>query len=221
MKVRGMEFLRRGATELGLCLDDKELDKFSNFAAELQKWNKKINLTALTADTDIAVKHFVDSLTLLKVVGRKGILLDIGSGAGFPGIPLKIVCPELVIVSVDAVAKKVLFQRQIGRLLELENFTALHIRAEELAAEYAERFDWVVSRAFSDIFLFAQMALPLLREGGQIVAMKGKGGGEEAEAARAALTELGLRIFEIIEFPLPVNGDARCLVVLEKNTPEN
>jgi 16S rRNA (guanine527-N7)-methyltransferase len=216
VKARAIELLQRGATELGLSLAAKELDQFSSFAAELQKWNKKINLTALASDTDIAVKHFVDSLSLLKVVGREGALLDIGSGGGFPAIPLKIVCPGLTVVSVDAVAKKILFQRQVVRTLGLAEFTALHLRAEELATDYAGRFDWIVSRAFADLSLFARLALPLLGEQGRIVAMKGKGGKEEAESAQGNLTELGLRICELQEFPLPVTGDARCLVVLEK-----
>ena len=216
MKERARELFARGAAELGIALSPGELGKFHAYAGELQKWSRKINLTAITGDEEIAVKHFLDSLTLLKVVGHKGRLLDIGSGGGFPAIPLKIVCHDLRIVSVDAVEKKIIFQRHAARLLGLQGFEALHVRGEELARGYAGSFDWVVSRAFSDIPTFVRIALPLLAPGGRIVAMKGRGGSEEAATVASALAELGIRVVEIIEFRLPVSGDARALVVMEK-----
>ena len=197
-------------------LTTAELGKFYTFAAELKKWSRKINLTAITADEDIAVKHFLDSLTVLKVVGPKGRLLDIGSGGGFPAIPLKIACHDLHVTSVDAVEKKVIFQRHAARLLGLHGFEALHARGEELAAHHAGSFDWVVSRAFSDIPTFVRIALPLIKAGGKIVAMKGRGGREEAETVAAALAELGVRVTDVIEFRLPVSGDARALIVMER-----
>jgi 16S rRNA (guanine527-N7)-methyltransferase len=162
------------------------------------------------------VKHFLDSLVLLRVVGVKGDLLDIGSGGGFPAIPLKIARRELQVVSVDAVEKKVIFQRHAARLLGLHGFEALHARAEELAVQRGGRFDWVVSRAFADIPTFVRIALPLIREQGKIIAMKGRGGREEAEAAGAALRDMGGEVREIIEFHLPVSGDARSLIIINR-----
>ena len=216
MNERAKELFVRGTAELGVLLSSGELGRFYRFAAELQKWSRKINLTAITADEEIAVKHFLDSLTLLKVVGPKGHLLDIGSGGGFPAIPLKIARHDLRVTSVDAVEKKVIFQRHAARLLGLHNFEALHARGEELAAHHAGAFDWVVSRAFSDIPAFVRIALPLLKEGGRIVAMKGRGGREEAQTVKSALAELGVRVADIIEFRLPVSGDARALVVMAR-----
>ena len=216
MNERAKDLFIRGAAELGLHLAAAELGKFYTFAAELKKWSRKINLTAITADEDIAVKHFLDSLTALKVVGPKGRLLDIGSGGGFPAIPLKIVCHGLHVTSVDAVEKKVIFQRQAARLLGLHGFEALHARGEELAAHHAGSFDWVVSRAFSDIPTFVRIALPLIKEGGKIVAMKGRGGREEAETVTSALAELKVRVTDIVEFRLPTSGDARALIVMER-----
>lgn len=213
MNERAKELLVRGAAELGVTLSSSEIGKFYSFAGELKKWNRKINLTAIKNDEEIAVKHFVDSLSLARMV-KGGTLLDIGSGGGFPVIPLKIVLPRLDAVSVDAVEKKVIFQRQVGRVLNLHGFTAIHARGEELAARYAGHFDWIVSRAFSDIPSFARMALPLLKEGGRIVAMKGKGGREEADACAPALAEIGLRILGCDEFKLPVIGDGRCLIAI-------
>jgi len=216
MNERSREQLVRGAAELGLRLSPAELGKLYAFAAELKKWSRKINLTAITADEEIADKHFLDSLTLLKVIAPKGRLLDIGSGGGFPAIPLKIACHDLQVVSVDAVEKKIIFQRHAARLLGLHHFEALHARGEELASRYAGAFDRVVSRAFSDIPTFVRIALPLLAPNGRIVAMKGKGGREEAHAVRDALADLGVSVTDIIEFRLPVSGDGRALIVMER-----
>jgi len=213
---RAKELLARGSAELGRSLTTAELGRLYAFAAELKKWGRKINLTAIRDDEDIVVKHFLDSFTLLKVTGKKGRLLDIGSGGGFPAIPLNILLHELHIISVDAVEKKVIFQRHVARLLGLHNFEALHARAEELVAKHARSFDWVVSRAFSDIPTFVRIALPLIREQGEIIAMKGRGGREEAVAAGSALRGIGVEVSDIIEFRLPVSGDARSLIVMKR-----
>jgi 16S rRNA (guanine527-N7)-methyltransferase len=213
---RAKGLLVTGAGELGVKLSAAELGKLYAFATELKKWSRKINLTAIRGDEEIVVKHFLDSLVLLRVVGVKGDLIDIGSGGGFPAIPLKIARRELQVVSVDAVEKKIIFQRHSARLLGLHGFEALHVRAEELAAQRGGRFDWVVSRAFADIPTFVRIALPLIREQGKIIAMKGRGGREEAEAAGAALRGMGGEVSEIIEFHLPVSGDARSLIIINR-----
>ena len=216
MNERAKGLLVTGAVELGLKLGADELGKLYAFASELKKWSKKINLTAIRGDEEIAVKHFLDSLVLLRVAGLKGHLLDIGSGGGFPAIPLKIARRELQVVSVDAVEKKVIFQRHAARLLGLHGFEALHARAEELAMQRGGRFDWVVSRAFADIPTFVRIALPLIKEQGMIIAMKGRGGREEAEVAGAALRDMGAVVREVIEFHLPVSADARSLIIINR-----
>ncbi|KAF0218393.1 MAG: hypothetical protein FD174_3010 [Geobacteraceae bacterium] len=216
MNDAAKELFLRGSMQLGVQLTTAELGRFYTFAAELKKWSRKINLTAIKDDADIAVKHFLDSLTLLKVVKGRGRLLDIGSGGGFPAIPVKIALHELDVVSVDAVEKKIIFQRHAARLLHLHGFEAVHARGEELAARYAGHFNWVVSRAFSDIPTFVKIALPLIKENGKIVAMKGRGGRDEARAAEKHLADLGLAVAEVIEFQLPISGDARSLVVMQR-----
>jgi 16S rRNA (guanine527-N7)-methyltransferase len=208
--------LRTCAAELDIEIDPGQLAKFCELAAELRKWNRKINLTAIRDDRDIVVKHFTDSLTLLRIVNKSGSLLDIGSGGGFPSIPLKVLLPGLSVVSVDAVEKKILFQRQAARLLQLHDFTAVHARAEELVRKYASHFDCIVSRAFSDLPHFVSLALPLLKNTGRIIAMKGREGGEEAGSAREKLAELGAKVSACIRMQLPLTGDARFLIVLEK-----
>jgi 16S rRNA (guanine527-N7)-methyltransferase len=214
---RAKGLLVTGAAELGLSLTTAEIGKLYAFADELKKWSRKINLTAIKNDEEIVVKHFLDSLTLLKTLGPKGHLLDIGSGGGFPTIPLAITRHALQIVSVDAVEKKVIFQRHVARHLGLHNFEAIHVRAEELAARHAGRFDWAVSRAFSDIPTLVRIALPLIKEDGKIVAMKGKGGREEADSAGSTLHEIGVEVCEIIEFRLPVSSDSRSLVIMKRD----
>ncbi|GFE56986.1 16S rRNA (guanine(527)-N(7))-methyltransferase RsmG [Geobacter sp. AOG1] len=216
MNERAKELFSRGLTQLGLQLTSAELGKFYQLATELTKWSRKINLTAIRGDEDIVVKHFLDSLTLLRAIGSKGSLLDIGSGGGFPALPVKIACHDLHVVSVDAVEKKIIFQRHAARLLGLHHFDALHVRGEELAVNYAGHFDWVVSRAFSDIPTFVRMALPLIKGSGKIVAMKGRGGKDEARAAEHPLIDMGARVVEVMEFTLPVSGDARSLVIIER-----
>lgn len=211
-----MDLLKKGAADLGIELTAAQLNSLNLFAEELKKWNRKINLTAISDDQGIAVKHLVDSLSLLMVVQGAGRMLDIGSGGGFPCIPVKIVRPELDVVSVDAVVKKISFQKQAARLLGLSGFSALHVRAETLAADYAGSFDWVVSRAFSDIPSFVAMALPVLKPEGRIVAMKGKNVAEELKAAGSELERMGVTVASVREFTLPCSGDARALVEITR-----
>jgi 16S rRNA (guanine527-N7)-methyltransferase len=210
------ELLLQSAADIGLELTPDKLEKFLLFADELKKWNKKFNLTAITDDRGLALKHFADSLLLLKVLGDSVNLLDIGSGGGFPSIPIKIVMPQLSVVSVDAVEKKILFQRHIARTLGFDEFTAVHARCEDLPSQYAGHFELIVSRAFSDLVSFADLAAPLLSKKGRMIAMKGKGGAEEASDSMSQLLRMGIAVTEIIDLRLPVSGEPRCFVVMEK-----
>lgn len=216
MNKEALELLVSCTAEFGVELTTKEIDLFNAFAEELKKWNRKINLTAIKDDREIVIKHFADSLSLLGRRKMSGTLLDIGSGGGFPAIPLKIMIPHLSVVSVDAVEKKVLFQRHAARVLQLQDFTALHLRAEELAKSHDSRFDSIVSRAFSDLPFFVSLALPLLKNSGQIIAMKGREGREEAVAAEKQLDDLGAKVVDCLHLKLPVCGAERFLVVVEK-----
>ncbi len=210
-------YLKKGADELEITISGEQLESFAIYANELCKWNRKINLTSIILPEEIAIKHFIDSLTLLKYACIKGPILDIGSGGGFPAIPLKIILPETRVVSVDAVEKKINFQRHVIRTLGLTGFTALHSRVEKLFPEYKGCFSCIVSRAFADIPEFAKYALPLLADNGVILAMKGKGGGEEAKASTEELTSMGLAVSSIHEFQLPILKDHRSLIVIRRN----
>ncbi len=210
------ELLLRSCVELGIELSLEKIKDFILVADELKKWNIKINLTAITDDRGIALKHFVDSLLLLKVIGNSSNLLDIGSGGGFPSIPIKIVMPRLSIVSVDAVEKKILFQRHMARLLGFHEFTAVHARCEDLTRSYGGHFELIVSRAFSDLVSFAGLASPLLSEKGRMIAMKGKGGKDEATESLSRLLEMGIVVTNTVDHVVPVSGDPRCFIVMEK-----
>ena len=211
-----MKLLVDGAASLGLSLDEDQIEKFAAFVLELSKWNHKINLTAIRGSREIIVKHLLDSLTLPAHVNIQGKVLDIGSGAGFPSIPLSIIRPDLAIVSVDAVQKKILFQKHITRTLKLDNLTAVHARAEALTNSSRESYHFILSRAFSSLRTFAELSLPLLAGDGKIVAMKGAGGKEEAQKFESESAGLMMTIEQVIEFRLPVTGDNRSLIVLSK-----
>ena len=165
----------QGAADLGIALAPQHALQFARYAEELETWNRTINLTAITDPIDVAVKHFLDALAPLPLIPHGARLLDIGSGAGFPGIPLKVVNPSLSVMLVDASRKKVNFQRHIIRLLGLKDIQARHLRAEEMGRrkDFAHAFDIVVSRAMTGMDLLASMAAPLLKNDGRIIAMKG------------------------------------------------
>lgn len=217
MNKEALELLRHCAEEFEIELTASQRELFDLFAEELKKWNRKINLTAIKSDREIVIKHFADSLSLLGSCPKTGTLLDIGSGGGFPAIPLKIMLPQLSVFSVDSVEKKILFQRHAARVLQLQDFSAIHARVEALVKIHAAQFDTIVSRAFSDLPFFVTLALPFLKDSGQIIAMKGREGREEVDAAEKQLADLGVKVVECLKLKLPVSGAERFLVVMEKN----
>lgn len=183
------------------------------FAVELKKWNRKVNLTALIADDDIAVKHLVDSIVVSGWVKGSSRALDIGSGAGVPAIPLKIMLPETHIVSVDAVAKKIFFQRHVSRVLGLQGFEAIHDRVENLCTTHSGTFDVIISRAFSRLDTFVSLAAPLLAPGGRIIAMKGPAVDDEVMDTHI-FQNRGLRITASHTYYLPLDKGERRLVII-------
>lgn len=209
------DYLIKGVNEARLTLCEEAITAFGVYAAELCKWNRKVNLTAISSERDIAVKHLIDALFFSDYVTEAENLLDIGSGAGIPAIPFKIVHPEVSVVSVDAVGKKINFQRHVARLLKLEKFTALHSRVEHLQESHAGAFDVVTSRAFSDLEKFALLAAPLLKPGGRIVAMKGPAAGQEISEEVQRLQRAGFSISSRFHYDLPFNSGKRCLVVIK------
>ncbi len=209
------DVLVEAADEARLKITDDEIRAIELYVAELRKWNRKVNLTAITGEREIATKHIIDALFLAEQVTGAKKLLDIGSGAGIPAIPFKIVKPEVSVVSVDAVGKKINFQRHVARLLKLVNFEALHARVESMHATHAANFDVITSRAFSDLEKFAELAAPLLTADGYMIAMKGPAVAEEMSDEMTRLQAAGFEICARHSYNLPFNSGKRCLVVIK------
>ena len=184
---------------------------------ELLRWTKRRNLTAITDRDEVLEKHLVDSLTMLPFARQARRLLDIGSGAGFPALPLKIVCPALEVVSVDAVGKKIDFQKHVARKLGLPSFGALHARIQDLEEDesYRAGFDLVTARALTSLEDLVAMAEPFLAPGGRLMAMKGPEGEQEYSAARNHLCESGWSL-ALHRLVLPRSGAQRCLITLSR-----
>lgn len=188
------------------------------FLDEMLRWNRKINLTAITDPKEALEKHIVDSLLLLPLLSEGESLLDMGSGAGLPGIPLQIVRPDLKIVSVDSVGKKISFQKHIKRLLGLRHFSPLNVRLEKLedVLDAQTRFDIITARAFASLETIICLASSWLGPGGKILAMKGPEGESEVQALETSIDEAGLQVEAIQKFRLPVTGSDRQIIVLTK-----
>jgi len=176
MEEENRTLLVEGAKSLGIPLEEREIEAFDLYLEELFKWNQKINLTAIRTERGVVSKHFLDSLSVCPYVPPASAMLDLGSGAGFPGIPLKIVQPLLGVTLIDSVRKKVDFQRHIIRKLGLKGIEAIHARAQEKAVlrHLEGQFDVVLSRAFSDLRTLLILSAPFLKKGGIVVAMKGR-----------------------------------------------
>ena len=192
-------------------LPEDAVRRFELYYKELLEWNAKISLTTITEPADAAIKHFLDSILLLKYVPLAGSLIDIGTGAGFPGIPLKIMKPELSVVLVEVVRKKANFLRQIIRLLNLDGIEVYNGRIEDFDRPAA--FDYAVSRAFSELGLFCRAAEPYIKSGGALLAMKGCDAREHT-AARG-MSACGLACTAIHSYALPLQKGRRSLIIMQ------
>lgn len=216
--------LLRYGEEMGLSLDAAVLEKFRLYEEELRRWNQWINLTRLTGPEEVAVKHFLDSLTCLKVLPLAGgeRVLDVGSGAGFPGLPLRLV-RNIRLVLLDSSRKKVEFLQHLCRSLGLADVEVLHGRAEDLGRRegYREAFDVVVARAVASLAVLAEYCLPFTACGGYFLAQKGPKVREELAEATEAINLLGGRVVKMERVILPEGAGERSLVLIrkEKATP--
>lgn len=206
--------LRSAVAEAGLLLPEDALRAFEVIASELQKWNSRHNLTALCKVEDVAIKHFVDSLFLTEQVSDGENVMDIGSGAGFPALPLKVMRPNSRVVSVDAVSKKVMFQKHVARSLRVSGFEAVHARVEDLQAIFGGQFDVVTSRAFSRLDTFVKLAAPFINDNGRLIAMKGPEVHSEIIQSEPELRSKGFMVTQVIEYELPLKKGKRSLVTL-------
>jgi 16S rRNA (guanine527-N7)-methyltransferase len=204
-----------GARTLGIEIDESATAQFSVHAFELVEWSRKINLTSIIQPRDVAVKHFIDSLAPAQFIPENARLLDIGSGGGFPGIPLKILKPSVSAMLIDSVRKKVNFLKHLVRTLKLERIEACQVRAENLIEHtaFSNSFDVIISRALSSLDLFVKMALPLLAAQGTIIAMKGKLDQIELDKLRSD-TPKDLYHIEVKDYQLPSIHAQRSIVII-------
>jgi len=210
-----------GAASWGIALEMDHVRLFARHAEELLKWNAVTNLTAITDPADIARNHFLDSLAPAGLVAPGSYLLDVGSGGGFPGLPLHILVPGVRTTLLDAVRKKVSFLRHVVRVLDLKRIEAVHARVEQLACQpgHARRYDVIFSRAFSAVPPFVKAVLPLLKPRGRVVALKGRVSPAELEELRntAAGESLGAVLsLDLQRYTLPGLQSERTLVVLSR-----
>jgi 16S rRNA (guanine527-N7)-methyltransferase len=221
-----MEPLVVGARELGITLNDRHLAAFETCYEELVAWNQRFNLTAITDWKGVLIRHFLDSLSCLKVISERELaagarVIDVGTGAGYPGIPLKIVCPGMRLTLLEATRKKVTFLQHLIDQLDLEHVQAIHARSEQLGREpgHREQYDWAVARAVAKMPTLAEYLLPLAHVGGAMLAQKGEDAAAEVHEADSAISTLGGEVRQLVPVELRGLAETRYLVVVDKVAP--
>ncbi len=221
-------FLTSGSQDIAVPLSAESIRAFQVYAAMLRKWNEKMNLTNILDDQGIAIRHFVDSLTLVSYIeeeeqktGRRDLkLIDVGTGAGFPGIPLKVSMPEVNITLLDSLKKRINFLDAVCEALQLQGISTVHSRAEDGAKnkQYREKFDIATARAVASLPTLCEYCLPYVKVGGIFLAMKGHAE-DEIEQAKKAIVTLGGTIEDVKEFVLPGSDMKRTILVIRKIRP--
>lgn len=208
--------------KIGVNIDDKQVDEFFRYMNILLEWNEKINLTAITEQNDIILKHFIDCLTILKYFENNKNVIDVGTGAGFPGIPISIMRDDLDFTLLDSLNKRILFLNEVVESLNLDNVENIHGRAEEFAKNHREMFDYATSRAVANLSTLAEYLLPFVKIGGKCICMKGPEAENEIENAKFAINELGGKIVNVDKICLPDSDISRTIIIIEKvnNTPK-
>ena len=218
-----LTILENGCQELGIQLNGQQKEQFIKFYEYLIEKNKVMNLTGITDFEEVLTKHFLDSLSCVKTIDMTKVktMIDIGTGAGFPGVPLKIAFPHLQACLLDSLKKRVNFLEESFQLLGLTDITAIHGRAEEYARnkEYREQYDLCVSRAVSNLATLSEYCLPYVKVGGNFISYKSGTVQEELQQAEKAVKILGGKIQDVVYFNLPDSEIQRSLVVIEKMKP--
>lgn len=218
------QLLQQEAQQFNLSLSKSQLDAFDRYTEELIAWNEKINLTTIIEPKEIVIKHFLDSLSVYPIISTLApnfSLIDIGTGAGFPGIPLKIVLPDIQLTLLEATGKKTKFLQHLVETLALSKVLILTGRAEEVGhqVEHRQQYQVAVARAVSKLAVLVEYALPLVKVGGLVIAQKGQNPADEVKASATALHILGGKIREVIPVDVPGLEASRHLVVIQKMKP--
>lgn len=217
------ELLKNGFSAMKLSVSDAQIAQLEDFTARMLDTNKVMNLTRITDPKEIAEKHLLDCASLLQAAdfSQKSVV-DVGCGAGFPGMPLHILCPSCELTLLDSLGKRIRFLQGCIDAMNLSDIEAVHARAEEFAAKHREQYDFAVSRAVAQLNVLAELSLPLVKQGGAFIAMKSKDTDEELERAKKAIRLLGGEIEQIIDYTIPHTEITHRLVVIRKknHTPK-
>lgn len=217
------ELLKNGFSAMKLSVSDAQIAQLEDFTARMLETNKVMNLTRITDPKEIAEKHLLDCASLLQAADfSKKSVVDVGCGAGFPGMPLHILCPSCELTLLDSLGKRIRFLQGCIDAMNLSDIEAVHARAEEFAAKHREQYDFAVSRAVAQLNVLAELSLPLVKQGGAFIAMKSKDTDEELERAKKAIRLLGGEIEKIIDYTIPNTEITHRLVVIRKknHTPK-
>lgn len=217
------ELLKNGFSAMKLSVSDAQIAQLEDFTARMLETNKVMNLTRITDPKEIAEKHLLDCASLLQAADfSKKSVVDVGCGAGFPGMPLYILCPSCELTLLDSLGKRIRFLQGCIDAMNLSDIEAVHARAEEFAAKHREQYDFAVSRAVAQLNVLAELSLPLVKQGGAFIAMKSKDTDEELERAKKAIRLLGGEIEKIIDYTIPHTEITHRLVVIRKknHTPK-
>lgn len=217
---KNVDKFRRGLEELGINYTENDLDKFLQYYELIIEKNKVMNLTAITEFEDVVSKHFLDSLSIVKVINLNNIdsMIDVGTGAGFPGIPIKIMFPDINVTLLDSLNKRIVFLNDVITKLELENINAYHGRAEEFGrnGNHREKYDLCVSRAVANLSSLSEYCLPFVKVNGNFVSYKSGDCDNEVKESKSAVKKLSGEIEKSEKFNLPLSDISRCFVSVKK-----
>lgn len=217
------KILTEEANKIKCELNKEQQEKFYNYMKLLIEWNNKINLTAITDPKEIIIKHFIDSLTIVKYTKPEDQVVDIGTGAGFPGLPVKIAQAPIQVTLVDSLNKRINFLNEVIKEIEIKDIQAIHSRAEEFGKDktYREKYNVAVSRAVARLNILVEYLLPTVKVGGTCICMKGPDAQEEIREAKNAIQLLGGELEKVEEFTLPDTDIKRTIITIKKtkNTP--
>lgn len=213
-----IQILENWCSENNIPINDEQKAHFQIYAQMLVEWNKKMNLTSIVREDEIAVKHFIDSISVIRYIDLKkeASLIDIGTGAGFPGIPLKIMCPDIKLTLLDSLNKRLIFLDEVCKLINAKA-DIVHARAEELSRkeDYREKFDYAISRAVANLPSLCEYCMPYVKKGGLFISMKGSDGEKELSLAQNAVSVLGGKVEKLYQFRLP-DESMRSIITISK-----
>lgn len=220
------KLIKENFERFGFTLSDKQIEQFENYYNFLIEENEKYNLTAITQREEVVLKHFIDSVLPEKVIAKDSYVIDVGTGAGFPGIPLKILREDINLVLLDSLQKRINFLSRLIEILHLTNVTCVHARAEDYVKEKREKFDYAISRAVAGVATLSEYLIPYVKKGGQVLMYKGLKAGEELKEGEKAIKTLGGKVKEIKKFEIDQHGNREIIVIdkienTDKKYPRN